>query len=159
MSLQKLNEAYNKYIEIPDNRLENGKKLFKEIVQCLNEIWGTSPIIPTPIVALRPCVTLSFPPLPDEEHIPLTEFIEEYRVLVDGKKKTMATTGAIAVALRQDEDLFKFCGKRIGSPTVKARWFIKPLHFIHFVSKCRTFPKLRTKCLQWIAENPQKSEE
>ena len=89
-----------------------------------------------------------------EAHIPIMEFIEEYRINVQGKRKMIASDGAISAALRMDEDLVKLCAQRGKAE----RWFIQPKRFIEYVSQSKNFPKLRNRCLQWLKEEEMKNE-
>jgi hypothetical protein len=160
MLQDKLEADLKRFIDIPDNRTESGKILLTTIVQAIGELYRmmihvnpleikatVKPIVEPEL--LLPNLTLILPELPDEEFIPIPDFVENYRLLVDGKRKIMATTGSVAAALREDDELVKYAGDR--GPNGN-RWFVKPLRFIHYLSRSKVNPKLRARCKEWLKQ-------
>lgn len=157
MSLNQVNAAWQRYEREVHNRTEAGRLLLLSIVAHLNAIekpkaettCGTS-------LFIDPRIMIKIPPLPEEEAIPLREFLDTYRITIHGKLDFMATDGCIGQTLRKDEDLMRLCV--VGHEGKKKKWKIKPLRFIHYVSQARHFPKLSKRCHQWLTENKIKED-
>lgn len=155
--IEKLNEIYRNYLAYPDNRSENGKLLSGALVNCVNHLWEA--VHRNTLFPMQKEKKPEIPQLPDEEFIPIMDFIEEYRIIVDGKKRIIATDGAISAVLRRllltdNESLAKFATQEVEG---KGRWFLKPKHFIHYISQSKDFPRFRKRCRQWLAENEVKN--
>lgn len=158
MLQDKLVADLKRFIDVPDNSTESGKILLKTIVQSILEVYTmvlkVNPLLPlqaTPaqqdLVIFNTIVKL--PELPDEEFISIPDFIEQYRLDKNGKKIKLATDGSMSAALRDDDELVKYAADR--GPNGN-RWFIKPLHFIHYLSRSRRNPKLRNRCKEWLIQ-------
>ena len=149
MSLEKLNDDFNRYLKFPDNRTETGKVLLKSIVESINELYNR-PRDHGVFEYLTPPEVIVLPELPEEAFMTLQDFMENYRIEIKGKKKPIASDSSLSTSLRTDPELFNYCGQR-GETGV--RWFIKPLHYIHYMSRAKNNPKLRNKCKEWLLQN------
>ena len=163
MLQDKLEADLKRFIDYPIHKVENEKIILSTIVESLREIykmiWNINSIVirdeknlSSVIEHLFPNHTSKLPELPKEEFISLPEFVENYRLISEGKRKIMATTGTISATLRMDEDLVKFSANRGKSEN---RWFIKPLHYIHYMAQSKINPRLRKRCKEWLKQNKQ----
>lgn len=161
MLQDKLRADLKRFIDIPDNRTESGKILLTTIQHCIDELYGLILMVnpvglyavatkePEPEQPVMFNLTLKLPELPEEEFIPIPEFVENFRLLEDGKRCKIATDSSISSALREDEELRKYCADR--GPNGN-RWFVKPLHFIHYVSRSKLNPRLRSRCKEYLQQ-------
>lgn len=162
MLQNKLDADLKRFIDIPDNRTESGKILLNTIVQCIHELYFMilqinpmalmglhSPIPNQPELPVIFQHIVKLPELPPEEFISISEFIENFRLIENGKRIKLATDSSVSSALREDEDLVKYAGDRGPSGN---RWFIKPMHFIHYVARSKLTPRLRTRCKEYLKQ-------